>query len=229
VRKFVILGPQGSGKGTQAKRLKQAFDLVHISVGDIFRWNVQSHTKLGARIRRFVDAGQLVPDDVVGEIVQHRLAEHDWNYGFILDGFPRSEKQALFFLETFDVDAVIEIQLPARAAIERMLSRRLCSRCGLDYNLIHHRPAHAGTCDVCGGPLATRSDDTPDAIQARLDAYHRQTEPILRLFRRKELIVTVDGTRSPDEVYREICEKLGLDRSGTAPARDRLSVRESAS
>jgi adenylate kinase len=210
MRKFIILGPQGSGKGTQAKRLRETLDIVHISVGDIFRWNVQSHTKLGARIRRFVDKGQLVPDDVVGEIVQDRLGQHDWNYGFVLDGFPRSEKQALFFLETFDIDAVIAIALPDEVAIERMLSRRLCSHCGLDYNLIHHRPAQAGTCDVCGGPLATRSDDTPESIRARLAAYHTQTEPILRLFRQKELIVTVDGTRDPDEVHREICERLGL-------------------
>jgi adenylate kinase len=181
-------------------------------VGDIFRWNVQSHTKLGARIRRYIDAGQLVPDDVVGEIVQERLSQHDWNYGFVLDGFPRSARQALFFLETFDIDAVIEIALPGETAVERMLSRQLCSRCGLDYNLIYHRPAHPGTCDVCGGALETRSDDTPEAIRARLDAYHAQAEPILRLFRRKELIVTVDGTRSPDEVHREICEQVGLGR-----------------
>jgi adenylate kinase len=129
---------------------------VHISVGDIFRWNVQSHTKLGARLRRYVDAGELVPDEVVDEIVRDRLQQHDWNYGFVLDGFPRSERQALFFLETFDIDAVIAIMLPDEVATERMLSRRLCSRCGLDYNLIFHRPAQEGTCDVCSGALETR-------------------------------------------------------------------------
>jgi len=212
MRKFIIMGPQGSGKGTQAKRLKEAFDLVHISVGDIFRWNVQCHTKLGARIRRFVEAGQLVPDELVGEIVQDRLDQHDWNFGFVLDGFPRSEKQALFFLETFDIDAVIALSLPEAAAVERMLGRRLCSRCGLDYNLIYHRPAQPGTCDVCGGTLEMRSDDTPEAIRARLEAYHLQTEPILRLFRRKAPILDVDGTRSPDEVHREICERAGIAR-----------------
>jgi adenylate kinase len=210
MRKYVILGPQGSGKGTQANLLKASFDLVHISVGDIFRWNVQSHTKLGARIRRYVDAGQLVPDEVVDEIVRDRLHQHDWNYGFILDGFPRSERQALFFLETFDIDAVIAIALPDEAAVERMLSRRLCSRCGLDYNLIFHRPVQVGICDVCGGALETRPDDTPEAIRTRLDDYHSQTRPIVELFRRKELIVTVDGTRTPDEVQREIRERLSL-------------------
>jgi adenylate kinase len=214
LRKYVIMGPQGSGKGTQAKRLREAFDLVHISVGDIFRWNIQSHTKLGARIRRYVDAGELVPDDVVGEIVLDRLNQHDWNFGFVLDGFPRSERQALFFLETFDIDAVIEIALPAAAATERMLGRRLCGRCGLDYNLIYHRPAREGACDVCGGALETRSDDSPQAIAARLRGYHAQTAPILDLFRRKELVVTVDGACHPDEVYRQICRKLGLSEGG---------------
>jgi adenylate kinase len=204
------MGPQGSGKGTQAKRLREAFDLVHISVGDIFRWNVQGHTKLGARIRRYVDAGELVPDDVVDEIVRARLEQHDWNWGFVLDGFPRSERQALFFLESYDIDAVIEIAVPDEVVTERMLSRRLCSQCGLDYNLIHHRPAVPGVCDVCGGALVSRPDDSPEAIRARLEDYHAQTRPILELFRKKELVVTVDGTRTPDEVEREIREKLGL-------------------
>ena len=220
MRKFVIMGAQGSGKGTQAKRLRDAFDLVHISVGDIFRWNVQSHTKLGAHIRRYVDAGELVPDDVVGEIVRARLDDHDWNFGFVLDGFPRNERQALFFLETFDIDAVIEIGLSEPAARERILSRRLCAQCGLDYNLIYHRPARPETCDVCGGALESRSDDTPQAIRARLDEYHVQAGPILELFGRKELVVTVDGTRGPDDVHREICRKVGLPLTGT-PARSR--------
>jgi adenylate kinase len=214
VRKYVILGPQGSGKGTQANLLRASFDLVHISVGDIFRWNVQSHTKLGARIRRYVDAGELVPDEVVDEIVRDRLHEHDWNYGFILDGFPRSERQALFFLESFDIDAVIAIALPDEVATERILSRRLCRRCGLDYNLIYHRPAQAGICDVCGGALEARSDDTPEAIRTRLDEYNSLTRPVLELFRKKELIVSVDGTRTPNEVQREIRERLSLPLKG---------------
>src|SRR4029453_7556440 len=214
------MGPQGSGKGTQAKRLRDAFDIVHISVGDIFRWNVQSHTKLGAHIRRYVDAGELVPDDVVGQIVRARLDEHDWNFGFVLDGFPRNERQALFFLETFDIDAVIEIALPEAAAMERILSRRLCKQCGLDYNLIYHRPARPGTCAVGGGALESRSDDTSQAIRARLDEYHVQAGPILDLFGRKELVVTVDGKRGPDDVRGEIWEKLDLPLTGN-PVRAR--------
>lgn len=208
VRKYVVMGPQGSGKGSQAKRLKDAFDLVHISVGDILRWNVQSHTRLGARIRPYLEAGVLVPDEVVEEIMRERL-HRDWSHGFVLDGFPRSERQALFF-ESYDIDAVIAIAVPDDVATERMLSRRLCSRCGLDYNLIQNRPAVAGVCDVCGGALVTRTDDTPQAIRTRLAEYNSTTRPILEMFRRKELIVAVDGTRTPDEVQRAIRQRLGL-------------------
>src|SRR5262245_65643045 len=111
MHKYVITGVQGSGKGTQAKLLCEALDLVHISVGDIFRWNIQNHTKLGARVRRLVDAGELVSDEVVDEVVRERLARHDWNYGFVLDGFPRNRMQAEFFLESYDVDAVAVLDI----------------------------------------------------------------------------------------------------------------------
>src|SRR3954462_13455944 len=148
MHKYIIMGVQGCGKGTQAKMLKEELDLVHISVGDIFRWHIQSHTKLGARIRRIVAAGALVPDDLVDQVVRDRLEQHDWNYGFILDGFPRKRPQAEFFLESYDIDAVILIDVPDQVVQERILSRRLCSRCGLDYNLIHHRPATPDVCDV---------------------------------------------------------------------------------
>src|SRR5205085_3918163 len=138
---YIIMGVQGGGKGTQARLLQQELGLVHISVGDIFRWNVQSRTKLGARIKRLLAVGQLVPDDVVEEVVRARLEQHDWNYGFILDGFPRNARQAAFFLESYDVDAVLLIEVPDTTVQERILNRRLCPKCGLDYNLIFHRPA----------------------------------------------------------------------------------------
>ncbi|MBI3964004.1 MAG: nucleoside monophosphate kinase [Chloroflexi bacterium] len=210
MHKYVIMGVQGSGKGTQARLLAQDFDLVHISVGDIFRWNIQCHTKLGARVKRIVAAGQLVPDELVDEVVKTRLDQHDWNYGFILDGFPRNHSQAEFFLENYDIDAVILIDVPDQVVFERMLARRLCSNCGLDYNLIQHRPAVRDTCDVCQGKLVTRPDDKEEAIQSRLLDYHTQTRPILDLFRRKELVVIVDGTQSVDEVQRNIRACVGL-------------------
>src|SRR3954452_12559450 len=175
MHKYIIMGVQGSGKGTQAQRLKEELDLVHISVGDIFRWNIQIHTKLAARIKRIVAAGRLVDDSIVEDVVRSRLEQHDWNYGFILDGFPRNHAQAEFFLESYDIDAVILIELDDRTAMDRALNRRVCSRCGLDYNLIFHRPAIPDVCDVCGGPLVAREDDSRDALETRLRDYHEKT------------------------------------------------------
>ena len=210
MNKYVIMGVQGCGKGTQAKILAEDFDLIHISVGDMFRWNIQNHTKLAARIKRIVADGHLVSDEVVAEIVGRRLSQHDWNFGFILDGFPRNKTQAEFFLETYDIDAVINIEVPDKEVMKRVLSRRLCSNCGLDYNLILHRPEEPNKCDVCGGELVSRADDTEESIQSRLTDFHTKTKPVLDLFARKELIITVDGTQSVEAVQGQIRRKLGL-------------------
>lgn len=211
MRKYVIMGVQGSGKGTQAGLLAAEFDLTHISVGDIFRWNVQQHTKVGALVRRIMAAGQLIGDDLVESVVRARLAEHDWNYGFIVDGFPRNRRQAEFFLESYDIDAVIHLDLPDSEVRRRVLGRRLCARCGMDYNLIAHRPNVEGRCDVCGGELVTREDDTEQALAARLADYHAKTDPVLDLFRRKEFVVTIDARPDKTEVYKAIRVALGLD------------------
>ena len=177
MNKFIIMGVQGCGKGTQAKMLAKDFDLVHISVGDIFRWQLQSHTKLGARIGRFTSAGELVPDDIVEEIVRGRLDQHDWNYGFILDGFPRNRRQAEFFLESYDIHAVIQLDMADQVVFDRVLNRRLCGKCGLDYNLIFHRPKADDVCDVCGGQLVSRADDTPEALRVAAARLPRQDCP----------------------------------------------------
>ena len=213
MQKYIIMGVQGCGKGTQAKLLKEAYDLIHISVGDMFRWNIQAHTKLAARIKRIMADGQLVPDEVVEEIVRRRLDEHDWNYGFILDGFPRNRRQAEFFLESYDIDAVILIDVPDKVVLERIQARRLCDKCGLDYNLMFHRPANDGVCDVCGGKLVLRSDDNAAAIKARLADYHEKTAPIIELFRKKELVVTVDGTKKPEQIQSDMRKQLNLPES----------------
>ena len=210
MRKFVIMGIQGSGKGTQAKLLAEDLDLEHISVGDIFRWNVQHHTKLGAQVRRTVAAGRLVGDDVVEAVVQQRLHDHDWNYGFIIDGFPRSARQAEFFLEGYDIDGVINLDLPDEEVHRRVLARRLCSQCGLDYNLIAYRPKIADVCDVCGGRLATRDDDNPEALAVRLAEYHEQTKPLIEIFQRKEFVATVDATAPVDRVQMMIRQHFEL-------------------
>jgi len=143
-------------------------------------------------------------------VVKARLDIHDWRHGFVLDGFPRNAAQAEFFLETYDIDAVIAIELPEEAAIARMQSRRLCASCGLDYNLIQLRPKVIDVCDNCGGRLVTRADDTPEAVRRRLRDYREKTQPILDLLREKEMIVAVDGTPGPDVVQAEMRRKLGL-------------------
>ena len=215
MHKYIIMGPQGSGKGTQAKFLCEDFDLTHIEVGNIFRWNIQSHTKLAARIKRIMDQGKLVPDEIVEEIITSRLNEHDWNYGFVLDGFPRNRNQAEFFLESYDVDAVIHLHVPDEVTRKRVLARRKCSLCGLDYNLMFHRPEVEGVCDVCGGALAARDDDNEEALEARLYQYNTKTLPTLELFERKELVVRVDGAGTLDQVREAIRKQLKLPLSGS--------------
>jgi adenylate kinase len=210
VHKYVIMGIQGSGKGTQAKLLAADHDLEHISVGDILRWNVQHHTKLGAQVRRILAVGDLVGDDLVESVVRDRLSLHDWNYGFVLDGFPRNARQAEFFLESFDLDAVILLELDDAEVTSRVMARRVCSQCGLDYNLIAHRPADPTICDVCGGRLVAREDDTPGALAARLATYHEQTKPIIELFERKEFVARVDASLPVDDVQRAIRTALGI-------------------
>jgi adenylate kinase len=197
MRKYVIMGVQGSGKGTQAEMLCTDLDLVHISVGDIFRWHVQHHTKLGG-------------DDLVESVVRERLDQHDWNFGFVIDGFPRNGRQAEFFMESYDIDGVIHLELPEEEVRRRVLSRRLCPACGMDYNLIADRPEVEGRCDICGAELITREDDTPEALAARLREYYEKTRPVLDLFGRKEVVHDVDARPAPEEVQAAIRKTLGL-------------------
>ncbi|HYK33239.1 MAG TPA: nucleoside monophosphate kinase [Streptosporangiaceae bacterium] len=210
MRKYVIIGVQGSGKGTQAGMLASDLDLVHIAVGDIFRWNVQHHTKLGAQVRRTMSDGLLVSDDLVEGVVRQRLSDHDWNFGFIIDGFPRNRKQAEFFLESYDIDGVIHLDLPDSEVRRRVLARRLCSGCGMDYNLIANSPHQPGRCDVCGSALVTREDDTEEALAVRLREYHEKTNPVLEIFRRKEYVVTVDARPPREQIQQEIRKQLDL-------------------
>jgi adenylate kinase len=210
MRKYVIMGVQGSGKGTQSQLLARDLDLVHISVGDIFRWNVQNHTKLGAQVRRIMAEGNLVSDEMAESVVRDRLTQHDWNYGFIIDGFPRSRRQALFFLESYDIDGVIHLDLPDSEVRRRVLSRRLCANCGMDYSTLASSPHEAGQCDSCGGQLTTREDDNEQALAVRLKDYHEKTNPVLDLFRGKEYVITVDARPDPNTIQQEIRRKLGL-------------------
>ena len=210
MRKFVIMGVQGSGKGTQATLLADDLDLVHLSVGDIFRWHVQRHTKLGAQVRRIMAAGQLVDDELVESVMSVRLAWHDWNYGFILDGFPRNARQAEFFLEAYDIDGVINLELPDALVHERVLARRLCSGCGLDWNLLAHRPKVPDVCDICHSALVVREDDHPEALAVRLRDYHEKTKPVIELFQRKEFVASIDATAPVNAIQTEIRQRFNL-------------------
>jgi adenylate kinase len=210
MRKFIIMGIQGSGKGTQAKLLADDLDLEHFSVGDIFRWNVEHHTKLGAHVKRVMASGNLIDDDVVESVVRDCLTNHDWNFGFIIDGFPRNARQAEFFLESYDIDGVVNLHLPDEEVAHRVLSRRLCSQCGMDYNLIADRPQREDTCDACQGQLVARADDNPEALAVRLAAYHEETKPLIAIFERKEFVATIDATRSIEEVQANIRERFDL-------------------
>ena len=187
--KFIIMGPQGSGKGTQSSLLCRDFDFVHISIGDIFRWNMRNHTKLAARIRKITNAGLLVPDDIVDEVVRARLEEHDWNFGFVLDGFPRTRPQAEYLFETWNLDRVIYIDIPDDVVYERVMSR-----------------ARVGE----GSGFTKRADDNPEILKTRLREYYEKTKPLLELYDRKQMLVTIDGTRAIEEVYYDVQDKLGL-------------------
>jgi adenylate kinase len=189
MHKYIIIGPQGSGKGTQARLLCQDFDFVHISVGDIFRWHMQHHTKLAARIQRIMNQGLLVPDEIVEEVVRQRLEEHDWNYGFVLDGFPRTRSQAEYLFERWNLDKAIYLDIPEQVIFERIM----------------HRAA------VGEGPTFTkRADDTPEALRVRLREYLEKTAPLLELFEKKEMLVRIDATPPIEVVYESILQALGL-------------------
>ena len=224
MRKYVIMGVPGSGKSTQGATLAADLDLVHISVGDIFRWNVQHHTKMGAQVRRIMAAGELVGDDMAEAVTAERLAQHDWNYGFVIDGFPRNARQAEFFLESYDIDGVIHLDLPDSEVRRRVLARRLCSGCGLDYNLLASSPHVPGQCDVCEAPLERREDDTEEALAVRLREYHEKTNPVLAIFARKEYVVTVDARPGPGAIQQEIRARLALPPYGAPAAQEPVTA-----
>ncbi|MEZ5362643.1 MAG: nucleoside monophosphate kinase [Bryobacterales bacterium] len=164
MHKYLICGPQGSGKGTQSRLLCAAHDYAHISIGDIFRWHMSNHTKLAARIRRIMDSGRLVPDEIVEKVVRERLEQHDFNFGFVLDGFPRTRPQAEYLFENWDVTKVIYLDIPDDIVVERVMRR---AQMGL------------------GGGFTKRADDNPETLKVRLEEYYNKTKPVLELYRRK--------------------------------------------
>jgi len=187
--KIVIVGPQGAGKGTHAQLLCKDYDFVHISIGDIFRWHMTHHTKLAARVTRIMNEGRLVPDEIVEQVVASRLEEHDWNYGFVLDGFPRTRSQAEYLFEGWNLDHAIYLDIPDDMVFQRVMSRAAMGQ---------------------GSGFTKRADDNPAALRVRLQEYHEKTSPLLELFQKKGMLLTVDANRSVPEVYQDMREGLRL-------------------
>ncbi|MDD7113530.1 MAG: adenylate kinase [Lachnospiraceae bacterium] len=211
--KIIMLGAPGAGKGTQAKMLSERYGIPHISTGDIFRMNIKNNTELGQKAKGYMDAGQLVPDELVVDLVVDRIKAKDCMKGFILDGFPRTIPQA----EALDyalnnqnekIDYAINVDVPDENIIRRMSGRRACVGCGATYHLVYNPTKKEGVCDVCGEKLILRDDDKPETVQKRLNVYHEQTQPLIDYYNKKEVILTVDGTQDIDVVYSEITKVL---------------------
>lgn len=205
----VLLGAPGAGKGTQAAKMVESFGLPHISTGDIFRKAVADGTPLGLEAKRYMEAGELVPDEVTIGIVKERLSQPDAANGFILDGFPRTVPQAdalgaaLGSMGT-GLDAVVLVDVPRDALVDRLTARRQCRACGRIYNVMGDMPADPAVCDVCGGEVYQRADDTVETVTNRLDVYDRNTSPLVEYYRDKGLLKPVDGDRDVDAVFADV-------------------------
>ncbi len=201
----MILGKQGAGKGTQCARLARHYVVPHISTGDMLRAAARSRSESGRKAKEYMDAGELVPDEVMIGLVRERLDYEDTSSrGFILDGFPRTDGQAealaAFLGDDRALDLAIDIELPTDAALERLASRRVCDVCGAIYSTL--QPPHLNwTCDFCGGEVVQREDDQPEAIKRRLDLYEEQTAPLIAWYLERDHLVTVDGIGHPDAVF----------------------------
>lgn len=207
---LILMGPPGAGKGTQADGIVKEFSVPHISTGDMFRAAVGEGTALGLKAKGFMDAGQLVPDDVTIGIVQERLSKPDCQKGFLLDGFPRTLAQAEA-LETMlgklgrPIDLVINIEVPLEDLVARLTGRYICRQCAAPYHVIFNPPQVAGRCDQCGGELYQRADDSEATARKRLDVYLAQTAPLVEFYDQRGLLEPIDGSKSMDEVERAIC------------------------
>lgn len=213
---LVLMGPPGAGKGTQAKLLAERFGLAHLSPGDLLRQAVKDDVPLGREAKRYMDAGELVPDDLIIELIERRLEEQvPRDQGVILDGFPRTVRQAEALGRMLDgasrpLDAVALLVLTDEEVLRRLTGRRVCGDCGANYHVIYQPPLVDGVCDRCGAALRQRSDDTETTARARLEVYDQETRPIVDLFARQGLLRKVDGQGGVEEVSRRLQLLLGL-------------------
>ncbi|MBD3336518.1 MAG: adenylate kinase [Candidatus Eisenbacteria bacterium] len=212
-KRVILLGPPGSGKGTQAERLRERLEVPILGTGDILRAEIADDSELGRKAKEYVDSGRLVPDGLIIEMMRGRLSRKDARQGFILDGFPRTVEQAegldeiLAGLE-MKLERVIEIAVDPEVVVQRMSARRVCRNCGRVYNAIHNPPEKEGVCDSCGGEVVQRSDDNPETIRQRLEVYRTNTEPLIAYYEKRGVLRHIDGEGSVDEIQERLLLSL---------------------
>ena len=210
---LLLMGPPGAGKGTQAAKLVERYDIPHVSTGDIFRGALQERTPLGLEAKRYMDVGALVPDQITVGITRERLAKSDCIGGFILDGFPRTLQQAqaldqMLAKMGIRLNSVVNIVVADPELIPRLTGRRICQPCGTTYHMEFRPPVKPGTCDKCGGELYQRDDDQEATVRERLEVYHRQTQPLIQYYQDRDLYTEINGAQSTDTVFRDIIVSL---------------------
>ena len=203
----ILLGAPGAGKGTQAVRIAAAMNIPHISTGDIFRKNIKEKTPVGLKAKSYIDRGQLVPDEVVVEIVQQRIDEDDCKNGFLLDGFPRTIAQAEALDRLTNIDNVINLEVDLDKLVDRITGRRVCEKCGESY---HVSTKKDDICEKCGGKLIQRADDTEETVKSRLNVYKNETAPLINFYKNQGVLKNVDGMKSIEEVFEEISKALKI-------------------
>lgn len=207
--KIVMLGAPGAGKGTQAIKIADKYDIPHISTGDIFRANIKGGTELGQKAKSYIDKGELVPDEVTIRMLLDRIAQDDCKNGYVLDGFPRTIPQAESLTEALKsqgdrIDFALNIDVPDEAIIKRMSGRRACPKCGATYHIVYAAPKTEKICDKCGTELIIRSDDKPETVKDRLNVYHQQTEPLIAYYKTAGVLREVDGTQELPKVFEDV-------------------------
>ena len=209
--KLILLGAPGAGKGTQAEIICNKLNIPTISTGNILREAIKNETERGMMAKSFMDAGKLVPDEVIVGIVSERLTADDCKNGFILDGMPRTVAQAKALDDMgVEIDMVISIEVDDSAIERRMSGRRVCENCGSSYHIEHKQPKVEGVCDSCGGKLVLRKDDAPETVRDRLRVYHEQTEPLVEFYNAKGILKAIHGQDGIDETTRLVFEALGI-------------------
>jgi adenylate kinase len=208
--KLIFLGPPGAGKGTLAARAVDILGVPHISTGAIFRSAIAAQSELGLKVKAIIDAGKLVDDETTIELVKERLVQDDVQKGYILDGFPRTIRQAEVLATFSSVDKVVNFDVPDSVILERLGGRRVCRKCGHNFHILFDKPAKEDMCDHCGGEVYIRDDDRPQAIQKRLEVYRSQTLPLINYYRQKDLLLDVDASPAIDQVVANFKRCLGL-------------------